>query len=135
MPRQQKQITPSEMEALLRRYERIKAAGGDVPQAFGEKYERLESIVGDPAFAAEANHLASELFAFLEAGARQMALRATRKGNGHIKLKLEPHIIAALDSYLAEHNRISNRPQAISMILNDALTEYGFLLDERRKAS
>jgi len=135
VPRQQKQITPSEIEALLRRHERIKAAGGNVPRAFEEKYERLERIVGDPAFAAEANHLASELFAFLEAGARQIAVQTNRKGDGQVKLKLEPHIIAALDNFMAEDNRINSRPQAISMILNSALMEHGFLIDERREAS
>jgi len=130
----QKQITPSEIEALLRRYRRLTTAGGDMPRAFIEKYERLVSIAGDAAFAAEANHLAGELFAFLEVGARQVALRANRK-DSQIKVQLEPHLVAALDSFVAGDSRVNNRPQAISMILNEALAGNGFLMEEKRKAS
>lgn len=127
MARHQKQVGTAEIEALRRRHDRIVSAGGEIPQAFAEKYQRLRSILGDPAYGPEANQLAAELFVFLESGIREISRPADRRGRSQVKVDLEPRILAALDNFMAENGRVSDRPEAICMILNDALKARGFL--------
>lgn len=104
-----------------------------VPDAAVEKYQRLELIAGNRDLGAEASALATELFVFFESEKPRRKSKAS--GEDQVQFRLEPHMLAALDGFVAEHDRFANRTEAISEILHDALKDRGFLPIEARKAN
>jgi hypothetical protein len=42
-------------------------------------------------------------------------------------VRMPPPLLAALDAFVKEHDERSSRPEAVRLILGDALTAYGLL--------
>jgi len=57
---------------------------------------------------------------------RKLGRPATGRGKG-VLVRLQPPLLAALDKFAQEQDSKPSRPEAVRMILVDALISYGFL--------
>jgi hypothetical protein len=59
---------------------------------------------------------------------RPRSKRTLATGTGKlVGVRLKPPLLAALDAFVKEHDEHPSRPEAVRLILADALTAYGLL--------
>lgn len=121
MVRQKIWVSASEIELLRRRLGEVAAALGGLPDNIPQKFERLVTIASDLSRQDEALRLETELFQFYYEHARQ---RRPISDRAVVSCRLEPSLRAALDRFIAEHQEVDSRRQAVAMLLEDALRDY-----------
>jgi|GEM_PF-5154782 len=118
MARQRIWVNVSEIELLRRRLGEVAAIGDGLPDGILQKFEHLLTIASDSSRQDEALRLATELFQFYYE--RQPKRRRPAEASYH----LEPTLLAALDKFIAEHDGVKSRRQAIEILLRSALKDY-----------
>jgi len=118
MARQKIWVSVSEIELLRRRLGDVAANGNGIPGDILRKFDHLLTIASDLSRQDEALRLATELFQFYYE--RQPRRRRPAEASYH----LEPPLLAALDHFIAEHDGVQSRRQAIEILLRSALEDY-----------
>jgi hypothetical protein len=126
MARQQTRVSVSEIEALRRRLGEAASTGSGLPDNILQKFERLLKVARDPSLQDEAIRLATELYQFTDVPQRPER-RRTASGPVQVNVRFEPPLLAALDAFIKEHDEHPSRPEAVRLILGEALTARGLL--------
>jgi len=121
MARQQVWISASEVELLRRRLGELAWAADGIPDNVLQKFEHFLTIAYDASRQDEALRFATELFQFYY---EQASRRRRLISNSVVSCTLESYLAAALDRFIAEHEGVENRRQAVVVILKDALGDY-----------
>jgi len=124
MARRQTRVSVAEIEALRHRLAEIAAAGSGLPDEILQKFERLLTVAYDTSCQDEAARLAAELHQF---HGQQRRSRRRSSGPVQVNVRFERPLLAALDAFVKEHDEHPSRPEAVRLILADALTAYGLL--------
>lgn len=127
MARLKTRVSVPEIEALRRRLGEIASAGSGLPDDILRKFERLLTVANDPSCQDEAARLATELYQFHEESQRRIEQLERSSGPVEVNVLLEPPLLAALDAFAEGQDEHPSLPEAIRLILAEALTAYGLL--------